>query len=335
MLATAVALCLVGSLVSFATARTTTAPSNPVADGFQPRSLAFFDADHGIVAGTIVCATCAKHRTAAISTTADGGHTWTSPTTFSSAAASGVTVVPGGVDAWALAGTRLQHTGDRGTTWSVLPKAGVSGPSFATSTDGWAIRRTTVSTDVVATTDGGATWSAGPTPCHHAARFALFVTRTTIDDGWVVCGGGAAAGSSVQVVWKTTDAGATWTRGFHGVAPGPVGYRFLDDGYGWRWHYNFADLFRSTDGGATWHDLGSVSGRNVLVEDVWFVTDTSGFALVRRANDSSRLLASTDGGTTLVRRSPVPAELRPDSRRHRRPSAPTSNRVRGTPSRTA
>jgi hypothetical protein len=294
MLTTGIALCLVGSLGSLAIARTPKTSSNPVATGFQPRSLAFFDADHGILAGTIVCPTCTKHRTSAISTTADGGHTWSSPTTFGPAAASGVTVVPGGLDAWALVGKRLEHSGDGGTTWSVLPKAGVSDPSFATATEGWAIRRATVSSSIVATTDGGTTWNAGPTPCHPAARSALFVTRTTTDDGWVVCGGSAAAGSIVQVVWRTTDGGTTWTRGFHGVAPGPVGYRFLDDGHGWRWHYNFADLFRSADGGSTWHDLGSVG--NVLVADVWFVSDANGFAIVGRGNDSLRLMASTDGG---------------------------------------
>ncbi len=296
LLTTAIALCLVGSIDSMAIAGTHDTAPNPVASGFQSRSLAFFDADHGIVAGTIVCPTCATRRTAAISTTADGGRTWSSPTTFHAAVANGVTVVPGGMDAWALVGTRLQHSGDGGATWSILPKAGVSGPSFATATDGWAIRRTTVSSALVETSDGGSTWNAGPTPCHPAASTALFLTRTTIDDGWVVCGGDAAAGSSVQVVWKTIDSGTTWTRGFHGVAPGPVGYRFLDDGHAWRWHYNFADLFRSTDGGSTWHDVGSVG--NVLVADVWFVSDVNGFALVGRGNGSSRLMASADGGAS-------------------------------------
>jgi hypothetical protein len=289
-----IALCLVGAIVSPSAARTPGTATNPVTDGFQPRALTFFDADSGIVAGTIVCPTCTKRRTAAISTTADGGHTWTSPTTFAPAAASAVTVAPGGTDAWALVGRRLEHSGDGGTTWSVLPTAGVTGASFATSMDGWAIRRNAVASSVVATTDGGATWNAGPTPCHPGARFAIFVTRASIDDGWVVCGGTAAAGSSVQVVWKTIDDGMTWTRGFHGVAPGPVGYRFLDDGHGWRWHYNFADLFRTTDGGSTWRDIGSVG--NVLVADLWFVSDANGFAIVRRANGSSRLLNTTDGG---------------------------------------
>jgi len=297
LLAIAIVVCLVGPIGSLAAARTPgSPPPNPVADGFQPRSLAFFDADHGIVAGTIVCPTCAKRKTAAISTTADGGHTWSSPTTFGPAVASGVTVVPGGVDSWALVGRRLEHSGDGGTTWSILPNAHVVDPSFGTATSGWAIRRTTVSSSIVATSDGGVTWNAGPAPCKPGARVALFVTRTTTDDGWVVCGGSPAAGSVRQVVWKTTDGGITWTRGFHGVAPGPVGYRFLDDGHGWRWHYNFADLFRTTDGGSTWHDLGPVG--NIFVADVWFVSDTNGFALVRPGKGSSRLLTSTDGGAS-------------------------------------
>lgn len=296
LLASAIALCLIGSFGSSAIAQTPMAPSNPVTNGFQPSSVAFFDADHGIVAGTIICPTCTRHRTAAISTTADGGRTWSSPTTFHVAVASAVTVVPGGTDAWALVGTRLQHSGNSGTTWSILPDAGVTDPSFATAMDGWAIQRTIDSSAVVSTPDGGVTWNAGPTPCHPGAKNALFVTRTTIDDGWVVCGGTAGAGSLVQVVWKTTDGGSTWTRGFHGVAPGPVGYRFLDDGHGWRWHYNFADIFRTTDGGTTWHDLGSVG--NVLVADVWFVSNENGFAIVSRGNGSSRLMASADGGSS-------------------------------------
>jgi photosystem II stability/assembly factor-like uncharacterized protein len=299
LLTTAIAASLVWSLGPLAVARAPGTPSNPVAPGFQPRSLAFFDADHGIVAGAIVCPTCTKRRTAAISSTADGGHTWSPPTTFGPATASGVTVVPGGLDAWALVGTRLEHSGDGGTTWSILPNASVSDPSFATALSGWAIRRSTVSLSVVSTSDGGVTWSAGPDPCRNAARDAVFVSRTSMDDGWVVCGGGAAAGSRIQVVWRTTDGGTTWTRKFHGLAPEPVGYRFLDDGHGWRWHYDFAHLFRSTDGGRTWHDLGPVVGGDVLlVADVWFVSDPSGFAIVERGNGSSRLLASIDGGAT-------------------------------------
>lgn len=293
VLTTTIALCLVAGFASRAVATAPT-PPNPVTKGFQPSSLAFFDADRGIVTGTIFCLTCVKLRTAAISTTADGGQTWSEPTTFGPALASGATVVLGGTDAWAIVGKRLAHTGDGGTTWSLLPKAGVSDPSFATATDGWAIRRSTVSTSVVATSEGGNTWDAGPAPCMKGAKVPLFVTRATTDDGWVVCGGSPAAGSLLQVVWRTTDAGATWTRGSHGLTPSAVGYRFLDDGHGWRWHFNFPDLFRTTNGGSTWHDLGAIG--SVFVVDVWFVSDTDGFALVKTANGSARLLGSTDGG---------------------------------------
>ncbi len=36
----------------------------------------------------------------------------------------------------------------------------------------------------------------------------------------------------------------------------------------------------------------------MLVEDVWFVSDTDGYAVVLRSNDSSRLLTSDDGGSS-------------------------------------
>ena len=295
-LATTIAMCLVGMSASLATARTPAPTSNPVADGFRARSVAFFDADRGIVAGTIACHACAKRRTAAISTTADGGHTWNAPVTFGPSVASGATVVPGGVDAWASIGRRLAHSGDGGATWTILPRSHVSDPSFADAMSGWAIRRTAASTSLVATSDGGSTWAAVPAPCRRGAKVPLFVSRATIDDGWVVCGGNPGAGSLLQVVWRTTDGGTSWTRESHAVAPSAVGYRFLEDGHGWRWHYNFADLFRTTDAGATWHDLGPIA--NGYVADVWFVSDTHGFTLVERGNGSSRLMASTDGGSS-------------------------------------
>ena len=62
LLTTVIALWLVGAIVSPAVGRAPEAPPNPVTDGFMPRSLAFFDVDSGIVAGTIVCPTLAAMR---------------------------------------------------------------------------------------------------------------------------------------------------------------------------------------------------------------------------------------------------------------------------------
>ena len=302
--------------------------TNPVADGFQPRAVAFFDAGHGIIAGSIVCPTCAKHRTAAVSTTADGGHTWGTPVTFHArrrerghggARRHGCVGAGGHEDPaqWrrrddVVAASR--HRRDRRELRHRDARLGDPSDERVTDNRGVGGRRQRV--------ERGS--HAVPAGCGDP----VFVTRTTTEHGWAVCGGDAAAGSLRQVVWKTVDGGATWTRGFHGVAPGPAGYRFLDDGHGWRWHYVFADIFRSTDGGTTWNDLGSAG--NVVVVDLWFVSDTHGFAVMQLPNGASRLRSSADGGTTWSGVATSPGELSRLS-----PSEPTSNPGPGTPSPTA
>ena len=299
MLATLIVVCLIGMPGPFAMARTPVAASNPVANGFRPLSTAFFDADHGVVAGTIVCPTCAKHRTAAISTTADGGQTWSAPTTFHAALARSVTVVPGGVDAWAQVGTRLQHSNDGGSTWSILPKAGVSDPSFGTATDGWALRRATVFSTVVATVGRRRHLERrpGPVPARGAERPSSSCARRS-----------TTAGSSAGVTPQRDRCGRSCGRrstgarrgraastASHRAPSGTTSSTTVTAGGGTT--TSPTSSARRT-AGTTWNDLGAVSGGNVLVEDVWFVSDTNGFAVVLRSNDSSRLLTSDDGGSS-------------------------------------
>lgn len=87
---------------------------------------------------------------------------------------------------------------------------------------------------------------------------ALFVTRTTSDDGWVVRGGSGAAGSVRQVVWMTTDGGRTW----RDLGPAMTGnvllvadVSFVSDANGFALvlRGNFSSrLISSADGGASW-----------------------------------------------------------------------------------
>lgn len=281
---------------------------NPVVSGFEPRSVVFTGSDRGAVAGTIVCRSCTRRRTAAIASTADGGATWSSPITFGSRVATDLVAARGTDEMWASVGRRLAHSSDGGTTWSLLPRSSVVYPSFATADEGWGIRpRWNREPAVMETSDGGTSWQRGPNPCRPGARSPIRVDRVTADHGWVVCGGQGAAGSLVQVVWETTDGGATWTRRSHRLAPTPIGYQFLDDGRGWRWLANSPDLYRTTDGGSTWSDLGPVAGREMLSADVWFVSDAEGFALAQRPNEASMLVGTTDGGDTWAKIVAFPA----------------------------
>ena len=69
--------------------------------------------------------------------------------------------------------------------------------------------------ELATTTDGGAHWSAHATPDGQPFRCgqgtADSFTAAGEDDWWLLCPGGAAAGSSTKALWRSKDAGRTWT----------------------------------------------------------------------------------------------------------------------------
>jgi hypothetical protein len=67
--------------------------------------------------------------------------------------------------------------------------------------------------ELVSTTDGGARWTAGPVPAGPArmcARVSGLLTVASPDEWWLLCTGGAAAGSSTKALMRTQDRGRTW-----------------------------------------------------------------------------------------------------------------------------
>lgn len=303
-----IALVLLGSTLGPSAARVSAGPTapNPVDPGFLPRSIAFVDANRGVVAGTIVCRTCARTRTAAIAVTADGGRTWGAPITFARAAATDLTWATGTTNVWTTIGSagggirsRLATSSDGGATWSLLPSTGIWNASFATADLGWALTNGPGGTlGVARTSDGGMSWDRLRKPCRGRAPSASSVSRTTADHGWVVCIGEGAAGSALQAIWETADGGSTWQRRSRRFTIAPRGYQFLDDGRGWRWHDVTSQLFGTADGGRTWRDLGAIVSREVHVDDVWFVSNGNGFAIVDLPRGSLRLVSTPDGGRT-------------------------------------
>jgi photosystem II stability/assembly factor-like uncharacterized protein len=67
--------------------------------------------------------------------------------------------------------------------------------------------------ELVSTTDGGAKWTADPVPAGPArmcAHVSGLLTIASADEWWLLCTGGAAAGSSTKVLLRTQDGGRTW-----------------------------------------------------------------------------------------------------------------------------
>src|SRR2546422_186348 len=144
--------------LGIADARPIAARSYPVTNGFVPATTAFWDAGAGLIGGTV------KSKTGAVEITHDGGKTW-AVSYRSKKPVSEVIVGPGLIDAWAIAGRRLLHTGDAGVSWQSLGQVGAMRVSFASTDDGWAIRSAAAGAVLTKTSDGGTTWTAVPTPC--------------------------------------------------------------------------------------------------------------------------------------------------------------------------
>jgi photosystem II stability/assembly factor-like uncharacterized protein len=124
------------------------------------------------------------------------------------------------------------------------------------------------------TTDGGVTWTkvldagldAGGTelamdPSNNKVLYAATYQRRR--SSWGMNGGGPNSG-----LWKTSDAGRTWTRLTKGIPEGPLGRIGFDI---WRKnpsviyarieHEKESGVYRTDDAGLSWRKMGSTNGR--------------------------------------------------------------------------
>ena len=124
------------------------------------------------------------------------------------------------------------------------------------------------------TTDGGVTWTkvldAGPDaggtalvmdPTNNKTLYAATYQRRRAS--WGMNGGGPASG-----IWKSTDAGRTWTRLTTGLPDGPLGRIGLDIFrrnssviYARVEHPKQGGVYRSDDAGQSWRKMGSTNMR--------------------------------------------------------------------------
>jgi photosystem II stability/assembly factor-like uncharacterized protein len=262
---------------------------------FEPQTLAFWDARHGLVAGFEFRD---NRRRAVARLTSDGGRTWR--TVRRGIGPYGVAVVRGGRHGWIALPGALLRTGDRGRTWSVFSRARVSGPSFATPTDGWAI----AGGRVVATHDGGVRWRPLRHPCGRAARATEpQLALATATHGWILCLGQPGAGQQLKAIYETRDGGRSWrlrATDFLGVKrrgniPGDgyaSGISFLANGHGWLAETR-GSFWETRDGGTRWRSLPISRPDVVEAHAAQLLSDRVGVALIFY---SRRLAVTRDGG---------------------------------------
>ncbi len=202
-----------------------------------------------------------------------------------------------------------QTASDSGLAWGYWPDL-----FFLDEQHGW---MGTVRTGLLASSDGGFTWVPVRMPVsEQSAAAPVFFSP---DSGIVLSTGGLA------VVWKTGDAGQTWTPVFPPPLPFGAGFANASLGYGIGGWVSPSDILRTQDGGRTWGQL-SVPGKAVetfssleeadetcirSVSAIAFLDRENGWALAGScAGPASSLYRTSDGGQSWQR---LPATLGPAS----------------------
>lgn len=273
----------------------TTTPT-PSLDRLTPYAIAFWDEQHGLLAGQAGCpAACADY---VIAATQDGGRHW-QVVHQSLDRITNLATVHGG--AWASTAKGLYKSEGSGKGWT-LAAPGKAEPSFIDANTGWALaatdeNRSNVDSPIYVTQDGGKAWARINSPCGAMTPAAISLVSKT--EGWVGCVGQPGAGQQLKVLYRTTDGGGTWTQ-IETIGGGGYlsGLFFRPGGKGWVWR-NRGGLSVTTDGAQTWNWPSITQAESKEAWDLWMVTDQTGYLIIRD-NDARqfKLVKTTDGGQT-------------------------------------
>jgi photosystem II stability/assembly factor-like uncharacterized protein len=286
-------------------------PNNPVAAGFWPLSVAFWNDRHGLLAGRIYdCQGCSRS-TGAVAITRDGGATWRVAIEGWSLIDDVGVVSPH--TAWATAGyrhTRLIRSTDGGRTWAPWPGSeGLSTVALWAPAAGLAASHRGAG---LVRWDG-VQWSWLRDPCP-AETVGLSFPEGANGRGWLACSWEAGAGQEPKGVYATIDGGTHWHPTTLVRPDEPkmslgsglssygyvVGIAFAHNGLGWLVESR-GTFYSTTDAGHSWVDhLKFQEPEEAFGTSAWRMDEDLGFVLMNRPGEMV-LERSDDGGRRWTR----------------------------------
>jgi photosystem II stability/assembly factor-like uncharacterized protein len=287
-----------------------------VAAVLVPNTVSFWDAERGLIgSGLLYCNVTGRCASGAVSLTTDGGRT-SRVLLRTAGPVDWVSVAAGGL-AWAVVDScsggrgcrpaRLLRSADGGRSWQHQPLL-LGRPGFGDRLHGFALGgggcepAWCAAQTLFRSEDGGRSFRRLRSPCPGETQG---VSPVGVSRAWLLCAGQPGVGNQQKAIYKTTDAGRTWTRllsltlnrrsaggiSWYGYA---LGISFNPAGVGLLWESR-GTLYLTLDGGRRWKPLPTVARPEIDFGSSASVVPGKAFALLYWGNHSYRLITTTHG----------------------------------------
>lgn len=244
-------------------------------------SVSFIDSEIGFVVGD----------SGTILKTTNGGTSWMSLSSGSTSNLSSVCFITQDIGYVVGARGTILKTTDGGITWNMQTSGAVTSllSVCITSIDtGYAVG---LSRTILKTTDGGTTWKQLGEYDYFDLFSAYFINS---DTGIVVGGywvGHGLGGSTIPIMYKTTDGGTNWAGVSVGLDNAIFSIFMLDTSTIYIICGN--DIYNSVDGGANWLQQ---TQSEVGFRSIYFITESMGYAV----GYLGKMVKTIDGGENWI-----------------------------------